>query len=59
MTVWQQTQKYLRCGGIGIPKAADEVLRNGLLVKTGDTMLEITETYTGKVRIGDRLKDYE
>lgn len=33
---------------------------NGLLVKTGDTMLEITEyTYSGKVRIGDRLKDHE
>lgn len=30
--------------------------QDGLLVKTGDTMLEITEyTYAGKVRIGDRL----
>ena len=33
---------------------------NGLLVKTGDTMLEITEyTYAGKVKVGDRLKDHE
>lgn len=33
---------------------------DGLLVKTGDTMLEITEyTYAGKVRIGDRMKDHE
>lgn len=33
---------------------------NGLLIKTGDTMLEITEyTYSGKVKVGDRLKDHE
>lgn len=33
---------------------------DGLLIKTGDTMLEITEyTYAGKVRVGDRLKDHE
>ena len=33
---------------------------DGLLIKTGDTMIEIIEyTYSGKVRIGDRLKDHE
>lgn len=33
---------------------------DGFLVKTRDTMLEITEyTYAGKVRIGDRLKKHE
>lgn len=33
---------------------------NGLLIKTGDSMLEITEyTYSGKVKVGDRLKDHE
>lgn len=33
---------------------------NGLLIKTGDTMLEITEyTYPGKVKVGDRLKNHE
>jgi len=32
----------------------------GFLVKTGDTILEITEyTYSGKIRIGDRLENYE
>ena len=32
----------------------------GILVKTGDTMLEIIEyTYSGKVKVGDRLKDHE
>lgn len=31
-----------------------------ILVKTGDTMLEIIEyTYSGKVKVGDRLKDHE
>lgn len=33
---------------------------DGFLVKTGDTMLEITEyTYEGKVKIGDRLQNHE
>lgn len=33
---------------------------NGFLVKTGDTVLEITEyTYDGRIRMGDRLKDHE
>ena len=33
---------------------------NGFLVKTGDTILEITEyTYDGKIRIGDRLQRHE
>lgn len=32
----------------------------GFFVKTADTMLEIVEfTYKNKIRIGDRLKDYE
>ena len=32
----------------------------GFLIKTGDTVLEITEyTYEGKIKIGDRLKDRE
>lgn len=34
--------------------------REGFLVKTGDTMLEILEyTYEGKVRVGDRLQSHE
>ena len=34
--------------------------QEGLLVKTGDTILEITEyTYSGKVKIGDRLVNHE
>ena len=34
--------------------------REGFLIKTGDTMLEINEyTYEGKVRVGDRLQSYE
>lgn len=33
---------------------------NGLLIKTGDTVLEVTEyTYSGKVKIGDRLEKHE
>lgn len=33
---------------------------DGVLVKTGDTMLKITEyTYPGKIKIGDRLKEHE
>lgn len=33
---------------------------DGFLVKTGDTMLEITEyTYSGKIRVGDRLENHE
>lgn len=32
----------------------------GFLIKTGDTVLEITEyTYEGKIKIGDRLKRNE
>lgn len=46
---------YKNIPGQVIGKTSD-----GLLVKTGDTVLEITEyTYAGKVRIGDRLKDHE
>ncbi len=34
--------------------------KGGFLVKTSDTMLEITEyTYLGKIRIGDRLENHE
>lgn len=34
--------------------------QEGLLIKTGDTILEITEyTYSGKVKIGDRLVNHE
>lgn len=34
--------------------------KDGFIVKTGDTMLEITEyTYDDKVKIGDRLTNYE
>ncbi len=34
--------------------------KGGFLVKTSDTMLEITEyTYSGKIRIGDRLENHE
>ncbi len=34
--------------------------KEGLLIKTGDTILEITEyTYNGKVKIGDRLENHE
>lgn len=34
--------------------------RDGFLIKTGDTILEVVEyTYSGKVRIGDRLKSHE
>lgn len=32
----------------------------GFLVKTGDTIIEVTEyTYAGKIRIGDRLQNHE
>lgn len=34
--------------------------KEGFLVKTGDTMLEITEyTYEGKIKVGDRLQSCE
>ena len=34
--------------------------KDGFLIKTGDTMLEILEyTYEGKVRVGDRLQSHE
>ena len=34
--------------------------KDGFLIKTGDTMLEILEyTYEGKVKVGDRLQDHE
>lgn len=34
--------------------------QGGFLVKTGDTMIEVTEyTYLGKVKIGDRLVNHE
>ena len=34
--------------------------REGFLVKTADTMLEVIEyTYDGSIRIGDRMKNYE
>lgn len=34
--------------------------KDGFLVKTGDTMLEVLEyTYDGKIRIGDRLQSHE
>lgn len=34
--------------------------KEGFLIKTGDTMLEITEyTYDGKLRVGDRLESHE
>lgn len=43
-----------------IPGQIIGITPNGLLIKTGDTMLEITEyTYSGKVKVGDRLKNYE
>lgn len=46
---------YKNIPGQVVGKTAD-----GFLVKTRDTMLEITEyTYAGKVRIGDRLKNHE
>lgn len=33
---------------------------NGFVVKTGDTVLEITEySYDGKIKVGDRLTDHE
>ncbi len=33
---------------------------DGFFVKTADTVLEVVEyTYAGKIRIGDRLRDYE
>lgn len=33
---------------------------DGLLIKTGDTIIEITEyTYSGKVKVGDRLQNHE
>ncbi len=32
----------------------------GFLVKTGDTIIEVTEyTYAGKIRVGDRLQNHE
>ena len=47
--------RYKNIPGQVIGKTAD-----GILVKTGDTMLEITEyTYAGKVKVGDRLQDHE
>ncbi|MDE7274476.1 MAG: methionyl-tRNA formyltransferase [Lachnospiraceae bacterium] len=47
--------QYKNIPGQVIGKTAD-----GILVKTGDTMLEITEyTYAGKVKVGDRLQDHE
>lgn len=34
--------------------------KEGFLIKTGDTMLEIVDyTYDGKVKVGDRLKSHE
>ena len=46
---------YKNIPGQIIGKTAD-----GFLVKTGDTMLEITEyTYSGNVRVGDRLINHE
>lgn len=34
--------------------------REGFIIKTGDTILEIIEyTYDGKIRVGDRLTDHE
>lgn len=34
--------------------------REGFIVKTGDTILEVTEyTYAGKIRVGDRLTSHE
>lgn len=33
---------------------------DGFLCKTGDTVLEIVEySYDGRIKIGDRLKNYE
>lgn len=46
---------YKNIPGQVIGKASD-----GVLVKTGDTILKITEyTYSGNIKIGDRLKAYE
>lgn len=46
---------YKNIPGQVIGKTSD-----GLLIKTGDTILEITEyTYLGKIKIGDRLKNHE
>lgn len=46
---------YKNIPGQVIGKTAD-----GFMVKTRDTVLEVTEyTYDGKVRIGDRLINYE
>ncbi|MCM1251864.1 MAG: methionyl-tRNA formyltransferase [Clostridium sp.] len=47
--------KYINNVGQVIGKSED-----GFFIKTGDTILEIIEyTYDGKIRIGDRLKNYE
>ncbi|MDE6621109.1 MAG: methionyl-tRNA formyltransferase [Lachnospiraceae bacterium] len=47
--------RYKNIPGQVIGKTAD-----GILVKTGDTMLEVTEyTYAGKVKVGDRLQNHE
>lgn len=46
---------YKNIPGQVIGKTSD-----GFLIKTGDTMIEITEySYSGKVRVGDRLQDHE
>ena len=47
--------KYINTTGQVIGKT-----KEGFLVKTGDTMLEIIEySYDGKIRMGDRLKNHE
>lgn len=47
--------KYINTTGQVIGKT-----KEGFLVKTGDTILEIVEySYDGKIRMGDRLKNYE
>lgn len=47
--------KYINTTGQIIGKT-----KEGFLVKTGDTILEIIEySYDGKIKMGDRLKDHE
>lgn len=47
--------RYINNAGQVVGKSAE-----GFFVKTGDTILEITEyTYDGKIKIGDRLKNHE
>lgn len=47
--------KYINTTGQVIGKT-----KEGFLVKTGDTMLEVTEySFEGKIRMGDRLKNHE